>query len=394
METIDLAKNIKSTLKVGFYLFFLALSLFMGANPTYSSSLGCWDVDGASIFGFNGDEYEFIGAISNEFDSNSIANEFGAGNEFSSDSIMNEFGDYGSEFSSESAFNEFASNPPILLDDDLEFIGYLTTNEFKTPYINTFNAIACAKDSFTSSENDHEDILFEKKPNSDSAYTDSSRKTAELLDLLNRKCSVDYGEHSYYSAGACYCNAGYNWNETGTRCVKKIICPEKSSEINGLCICDDGHVSRNAKCITYAENCLLEYGDNTVGSKDGCSCKTGHEWNVTKTKCVKIIEQTPTKTNNAIEVSQISTDNQFKEGQNNDVPNADKTHVAQKVRASTEQKDDFPAKHNLDSTTTSQIRMEQLTDSSAGTEGENSRSFMDVLTSALVRLLGKLKFWK
>ena len=133
----------------------------MIADITDASTLNCWNVDGMAIFGYKYGQWEFIGAIANEFDSDSIANEFGAGNEFHSDSIFNEFGSFGNEFSSYSAFNEFASNPLIIVNNNYEFIGYLTINDFKTPNINTYQAITCAKNSFRSFTNSNlKDTIF------------------------------------------------------------------------------------------------------------------------------------------------------------------------------------------------------------------------------------------
>ena len=75
----------------------------------------------------------YLGKLdANEFDSNSILNEFGPyGNEFSSTSIFNQFSNYGSEFSTQSPFNEFTSTPPKIFVNG-KFYGYLTKNQFIT----------------------------------------------------------------------------------------------------------------------------------------------------------------------------------------------------------------------------------------------------------------------
>lgn len=127
------------------------------------SSMSCWNVDGASVFGYSSFDggYIFIGGIFSEYNSDSIANEYGAGSEYKSDSIMNDYGKFGSDYSSNSAFNDYASKPPILVDQNLNFIGYLTTNKYKSPYINTWSAIACAQESYKSSNYQHEDITIE-----------------------------------------------------------------------------------------------------------------------------------------------------------------------------------------------------------------------------------------
>jgi len=83
----------------------------------------------------NDGKHKYLGKLtSNEFDSEGIFNEYSTyGNEYNSDSIWNEFGTYGNEFSSYSVMNEFTSTPPIIVNENGEFIGYLTKNEFKTP---------------------------------------------------------------------------------------------------------------------------------------------------------------------------------------------------------------------------------------------------------------------
>ncbi len=69
--------------------------------------------------------------VTNEFDTDSIYNQFGTyGSKFSGSSIWNEFGTYGSEFSKYSAFNQFASNPPLIIDNKGDIVGRLTINEF------------------------------------------------------------------------------------------------------------------------------------------------------------------------------------------------------------------------------------------------------------------------
>jgi hypothetical protein len=83
---------------------------------------------------FGGSNHDvFLGCFScNEFASDSIFNEFGAyGSEFRQDSIFNDFGTYGSSFSQFSPCNRIASNPPVLVDENGGFYGYLTLNRSK-----------------------------------------------------------------------------------------------------------------------------------------------------------------------------------------------------------------------------------------------------------------------
>jgi|GEM_PF-2501268 len=79
---------------------------------------------------------EFLGKVSsNRFDSKSITNDVGQhGSNVASKSIFNNVGTYGSEVSTKSAWNDLATSPPRVFVGET-FIGYLTTNELKTPRI-------------------------------------------------------------------------------------------------------------------------------------------------------------------------------------------------------------------------------------------------------------------
>jgi len=72
----------------------------------------------------------FLGCINcNKFDSDALANQFGDfGSRFSSVSIYNRFGEYGNQFSDISACNPRATNPPVVVDNQGDFYGYLTLN--------------------------------------------------------------------------------------------------------------------------------------------------------------------------------------------------------------------------------------------------------------------------
>jgi len=70
----------------------------------------------------------FLGMIADEFDTDSIFNEYGSyGSEYATDSIWNEYGSYGGQYSSESPFNTYTSTPPYLLKKG-KVIGRLTVN--------------------------------------------------------------------------------------------------------------------------------------------------------------------------------------------------------------------------------------------------------------------------
>lgn len=78
---------------------------------------------------FGGDNHDvYLGCLScSEYDSDSVFNEYGDyGSRYSSESIFNNFGDYGSRFSQYSPCNPFANDPPVIVDEDGNFYGYLT----------------------------------------------------------------------------------------------------------------------------------------------------------------------------------------------------------------------------------------------------------------------------
>ncbi len=84
---------------------------------------------GARVFA-DDERHTFLGVIADEFDADSIFNDFGTyGSEFSSDSIWNQFGEFGGEFSSHSPFSQFTSTPPLIVKDR-KVMGRLTVNKF------------------------------------------------------------------------------------------------------------------------------------------------------------------------------------------------------------------------------------------------------------------------
>lgn len=116
-------KNILTSLLIALFLFVLPTIV---VAQDISGLVGY--LRGATIIAQD-DENSYLGKLTNEFDSDSIFNEFGKyGNEFSSTSIWNEFSTFGNEFSSYSPFNQFSSNPPMLIKGG-EVIAYLTINK-------------------------------------------------------------------------------------------------------------------------------------------------------------------------------------------------------------------------------------------------------------------------
>lgn len=255
-------KIIKENWLKSLYALVIFVFIILFSNQVEASTLGCYQVNGMSVFGYNYSEWKFIGAISNQYDSNSIANEYGAGSEYRSDSIMNEYGHYGGEYSSSSAFNDYTSTPPIIVDNNYKFIGYLTTNEYKTPNINTYEAITCAKNSYSSSNDDMKDVTFKEIP---------SRL----------------------------------YNSASSSSTPTVICPSNSSlGANNKCYCNGGYAEKDGKCITPDKDCQNTYGINSKSTNEifdsegstSCGCKDGFEWNSSQTSCILI----PVKTNDEI----------------------------------------------------------------------------------------------
>lgn len=92
------------------------------------------------LYSDNGDMV-FLGEVtSNEYNSDSIFNEYGShGSKYNSESIWNEYGSYGSKYSSYSAFNSYASNPPIIMDGNFNIVGRLTQNKYAIDAIDPYD---------------------------------------------------------------------------------------------------------------------------------------------------------------------------------------------------------------------------------------------------------------
>jgi hypothetical protein len=89
------------------------------------------------VFGGQGHDV-FLGCLNcSEYASSSVLNQFGRfGSAYSSTSILNPYGQFGSKYSSFSACNEYALNPPVVVDQQGNFYGYLTLNQYKNPVNN------------------------------------------------------------------------------------------------------------------------------------------------------------------------------------------------------------------------------------------------------------------
>ncbi len=96
-----------------------------------------YDTTGGYNFNFPLHLYSYDGKVylgklvTNKYDSDSIWNSYGTyGSKYSTESIWNEYGTYGGKYSNESAFNKYATEPPKIVDNNGNLVGYLTTNQY------------------------------------------------------------------------------------------------------------------------------------------------------------------------------------------------------------------------------------------------------------------------
>ncbi|PKF73927.1 hypothetical protein CW752_11750 [Chryseobacterium sp. PMSZPI] len=93
------------------------------------------------------DQDQYLGCLNcDTFDRNSIWNKFGDyGNILSSKSIWNSNGNYGSTLSTYSPWSDYASYPPVIIDQDGNFYGFLTLNTYKSDRSNLELAMILCK---------------------------------------------------------------------------------------------------------------------------------------------------------------------------------------------------------------------------------------------------------
>ncbi len=109
-------------------ILFLVLSLTFSLS-SFSQTLHLYG-------GQNHDVY--LGCLNcSDIDSDSIWNDIGTyGNNIHFNSIWNNMGTYGNDVSNYSPWSNFASYPPVIVDKQGNFYGYLTVNEFKSKRVN------------------------------------------------------------------------------------------------------------------------------------------------------------------------------------------------------------------------------------------------------------------
>lgn len=100
---------------------------------TAPQAAACQVFDGAVLIN---DDGEYIGRITNGYDSDSIFNEYGTyGGKYSAASIWNKYGTNGGEYSANSPFNKHTTTPPRIVKNR-EVIGRLTVNKYVDGAVN------------------------------------------------------------------------------------------------------------------------------------------------------------------------------------------------------------------------------------------------------------------
>ncbi len=143
-----------------------------------------------------------------------------------------------------------------------------------------------------------------------------------------QNCQNQYGINSYSDGGYCYCSTGYEFNTDKTACIKNIICPSGSTQIDNSCVCP--YIMRNNECITYSEDCRRQFGPNVFGleGNDGdssCYCNGGYEWNTSQTACIKIQEK-PSLSQEKNELSEKQLDSKLES-----IPEIEKNEIEEKL---------------------------------------------------------------
>lgn len=80
------------------------------------------------------DHKSFLGCLNcNQYSTGSVCNKYGEhGSKYSSESIWNKYGNFGSRYSGGSPWNKYASEPPVIVDKEGKFYGYLTANPYNS----------------------------------------------------------------------------------------------------------------------------------------------------------------------------------------------------------------------------------------------------------------------
>jgi len=147
---------------------------------------------------------------------------------------------------------------------------------------------------------------------------DASGDSCASDTSLLKECSDEYGYGSYSTTengkAVCDCSSGYVWNSAQTACIVEQVPVLSNDQIcakdyvnshwnvtNDGCDCNTGYywdINENGNgggCYTKEalnQSCDKSFSnskwDGTYGETDGvfiCGCKSGYEWNTTRTAC-------------------------------------------------------------------------------------------------------------
>lgn len=117
----------------------VALIILLFSAQAFANDV-CSLVVGATVVGHDG---QYLGVVSNRYDSDSIFNEYGTyGSPYSVTSIWNEYGTYGGQYSLMSPFNPYTSTPPVLVIRG-NAIAHLTVNRSIQSAVNPYFLKSC-----------------------------------------------------------------------------------------------------------------------------------------------------------------------------------------------------------------------------------------------------------
>jgi len=116
----------------------------------------------------------------------------------------------------------------------------------------------------------------------------------------------------------CTCQAAITPTPTAIPTAIPVIsptypsCPAYSSfsQSNNACTCNSGYIVSQNSCVTYAQYCQAQYGNNALydSGSNACGCSSGYTWNANATECVTMDDFCNEKLGNQSYYN--STDNQ------------------------------------------------------------------------------------
>lgn len=116
----------------------LLLAILFFGNVCFSQTLHLYAGDDHDIY---------LGCLNcSRYDTNSIWNPYGNyGNSYSDNSIWNQYGKYGNGYNATCPWNQYALKPPVVVDKDGGFYGYLAVNQYQDKRANFELAIILYK---------------------------------------------------------------------------------------------------------------------------------------------------------------------------------------------------------------------------------------------------------